>query len=117
MPEQANRRQAIRYEVMSQGIKVHEQVSGQRIGTVANLSAGGLMMIGDRKARVGQSTGLQLRWTSGHTLYQLDFVATLLWQSPTADDVTYWSGHMISDISLGDHADLLMLAEAGVAIE
>jgi hypothetical protein len=94
-----DRRTEPRIPAQSLGLIANDSLAGTTIGSVADLSRGGLMMIGTSQAEAGGT--LQLSVTRVDTPEQpvLEMVVRIAWKNAAATPGTEWIGAQITDIS------------------
>lgn len=89
-------------------IKVSDEITGDDLGHVANLTPEGLMLVSRAPIPLGSIFQLGIRdpsWTGG--IANICFGAESVWASQTEDAGGYfWSGFSIIDIS-GEAADFI----------
>ncbi|MGD8956365.1 MAG: PilZ domain-containing protein [Chromatiaceae bacterium] len=90
-----------------------DQVSGDRLGEVVNLSPGGLMLLTPHAVEIENLYQVECRATSPGGQHQR-FTAGLmvLWRSDANEPDAYWAGLQIIDIDTPSQAALLALSEA-----
>jgi hypothetical protein len=90
-----------------------DQVSGDRLGEVVNLSPGGLMLLTPYAVEIENLYQVECRAT-GPDGESKRFSAGLmvLWRSDANEPDAYWAGLQIIDIDAPSQADLLALSEA-----
>ena len=78
-------------------IHVFDKMIGEEIGTVANISSTGFMLVADRHIDV--ETIFQLRLLTSDTQEEFSLGAMCLWNSDASSANTFWAGFHIIDIS------------------
>jgi hypothetical protein len=101
------RRKSERIEAQSAGLRVSDSIDGKEIGTVGNLSAGGMMLIANRELL--PEGVLQLRIEALPRAIADDTIALgarVLWSMPAHTPGQFWAGLETIDIDDGAHASL-----------
>jgi hypothetical protein len=90
-----------------------DQVNGNKLGELINLSAGGMMLITERDLEVESLHQVECR-AVGPGGKQISFGAGILvlWKSETSQRQTYWVGLQIIDIDAPSKARLVDLSDA-----
>ena len=83
---------------------------GEEIGTVANISSTGFMLVADRHIDV--ETIFQLRLLTSDTQEEFNLGAMCLWNSDASSANTFWAGFHIIDISDETQSRLDKLVQA-----
>jgi hypothetical protein len=91
-------------------VRVVDKTTGQSVGTVANLSLEGLMLVNNEPLHADHIYQLSLTIAgnviseSDNAIHQIDLGVDCLWSSPaqSAGVSAYWSGCQIIDISETD---------------
>ena len=91
------RRITDRVDTPSGQIHVFDQMIGEEIGTVANISTTGFMLVADRHIEVDSI--FQLRLLTSDTQEEFRLGALCLWNSDASSASTSWAGFHIIDIS------------------
>ena len=99
------RRIADRVETQSAYIKIRDRVSETDMGTVANLSETGFMLVSNRNIDV--DSVFQLEMSCCEDKFQnIRFGAVCLWNADTSSENLFWAGFHIIDISADAEATL-----------
>ncbi len=104
------RRISDRIDTPSGQIHVFDRMLGEEIGTVANISTTGFMLVADRKIDVDSI--LQLRLLTSDTQEEFSLGAMCLWNSDASSSNTFWAGFHIIDISEDTQSQLDKLVES-----
>ena len=91
------RRISDRIDTPSGQIHVFDRMIGEEIGTVANISTTGFMLVADRHIEVDSI--FQLRLLTSDTEEEFILGAICLWNSDASAANTFWAGFHIIDIS------------------
>lgn len=99
----AEKRRSRRIPVQ-QHIPVIDTMSGEPLGRIGNLSAGGLMLIVDEA--LPEEALFQLRFPLGEGGPMLDIGAQAMWVDPACSPGRWWIGLRIIDITDADQRRL-----------
>ena len=103
-----NRRIADRVEAQSAQIHVRDIISNTDLGTIANLSETGFMLVSDRNIEVDSVFQLELTCCDDQ-FETLPIGAVCLWNAETSSENLFWAGFHIIDISAQTEAALNQL--------
>ena len=99
------RRVSNRIETHSADIHIHDRISDSNIGTIANLSETGFMLVSNRNIEV--DSVFQLEMSFGEEKFDhIRFGAVCLWNADTSSENLFWAGFHIIDISAEAEAAL-----------
>ena len=90
-----------------------DQITGNKLGELINLSSGGMMLITEQDLNVESLHQIECR-AVGPSGKQISFGAGIfvLWKSETSQRQTYWAGVQIIDIDATSRARLIELSDA-----
>lgn len=103
------RRRDPRFDSGVLGLIAYDSLSGNLVGSVANLSAGGMMMNGRCDAEVDGTMQLSLARAAAPDTRIVELVAQVAWKTGAATPGSDWIGVRIADISSADARILLQL--------
>lgn len=93
----------------NQVLEVTDQITGVQIGRVVNISAEGLMLLGQESIIAGSVYQLELPLKSSKgALTKISFGAEAVWTMEATQPESFWTGFHIIDIS---NEDLLLIDE------
>lgn len=78
-------------------IIVYDHFSGENIGSIANISSTGFMLVTDRFIEL--DSVFQFRLVSEDITNTIDIGCTCLWTSESSTATLFWSGFHIIDVS------------------
>lgn len=92
-------------------LNVYDTLSDERMGLLANLSAEGMMIIGNKDVVEGAVYQVRVPLDSFDT-DMVDLGIECLWSTEAGAEQKYWSGYQIIDISDSDKTVLKVLIDA-----
>lgn len=111
------RRADQRFATSGLGLLAFDSLSKELIGSVANLSASGLMLIGHCSAEVGGIIQLSLAKNAQRDEFLVELVVQVAWKTSALTAGSEWVGLHINDLSNKDARNLLGLLAEAEAIE
>lgn len=99
------RRIADRVSAQSADIRVQDRISDTSMGTIANLSETGFMLVSHRDIEVDSVFQLELSCCDGQ-FGNIQIGAVCLWNADTSSENLFWAGFHIIDISAAAEAAL-----------
>lgn len=116
MPDGSERRRHPRVPIRSLKVSLSDAYSGDPLGTVADLSQGGLLLFASRMIAVSATLQVKLQWQRPETAEsgELQLGITAQWNAPAGQPDSCWCGFQIIDISETDQdsLDALIAAES-----
>jgi hypothetical protein len=107
------RRKSPRIEAQSAALQINNQLDGSELGTVANLSIGGLLLISNRE--LFQDGVLQLSILALQHEHisggEIPIGVRVLWSAPARSPNQHWAGLEIIDIGPDARSDLARLLD------
>ena len=91
------RRIAQRVDTQPGNIMVHDKISESNLGTIANISSTGFMLVADRF--IETDSVFQLSLLSDSQELSIDIGTICLWTTEASSSSSFWSGFHIIDIS------------------
>ena len=90
-------------QIANEVLDIFDQVTGNKLGRVVNISAEGLMLLSDNPVEAGSVYQLDValpRLVKQRS--RISFGAEAIWSSPSAQPGSYWTGFRIIDASDDD---------------
>lgn len=112
-----DRRKSRRIDAFSEGLQVFNGVDGSILGTVCNISMGGVMLIARRQLFPDGILQLAIHPVDDSETDTIAMGVKVLWCSPANSPDEYWAGLQAIDIGSDDRARLEQLLErlAGIS--
>lgn len=111
------RRREFRLDTLSLGLFVYDNLKGELLGTLVNLSRSGLMMLSGAQCDPGGVLQIDLRSGSAPDTPTLPMGIKVAWVSPANTAGSYWIGARIIGISDEDREKLEALLSREQAAE
>jgi hypothetical protein len=84
-------------------LEIYDQVTGNMLGRIVNISAEGFMLLSQEPMLSGTEYQLNLvDPSSNHQQTQIEFSAEAIWSTEASQPESFWSGFHITDISSDD---------------
>ena len=112
------RRREPRIDTLPLNLVVFDNLNGKILGTLANLSRSGLMVLADTQCEPGGTLQVDLRDSPSSATPLLSLAFQVTWMSPANTADSYWVGGRIIGIAEADAAilhELLRKAESEAA--
>jgi hypothetical protein len=105
------RRQNHRYDTYNARLEVHNSVDDRPLGTVSNLSAGGMMLIAHQQLYPGGILQLVVDGPADAECGDISLGVRVLWCVPAHSPEEFWAGLETVDISPDSEAGLRRLLD------
>ncbi len=98
-------------KVADQVLEIHDQVTGNTLGCIVNISAEGFMLLSQEPMLIGTEYQLNLIDPSSQDRQSTTFRAEAVWSTEASHPESFWSGFRITEISSEDvrYIDRLIL--------
>lgn len=106
------RRREPRVDASSLNLLAYDNLSGRLLGSLVNLSRGGLMILGSNTSEPGGTLQIDLRRGDSPETPLLSMAIRISWVSPANTDGSHWFGASTIGISPEDEKRLSRLLES-----